>query len=116
MLSQTHAPSMVKRSKVLKAPTCLDEGEAAQLAEFFSALGDASRLRILSTLFGGELHVGAIARLVDISESAVSHHLRGLRQMRLVRARKDGREVHYALDDAHVADVFKRGLEHVRHG
>ena len=96
--------------------TCLDEDAAAQLAELFRALGDASRVRILSAIAEQERNVGAIAAIVGVSESAVSHHLRGLRQMRLVRARKDGREVFYALDDDHVSELFKRGLEHVNHG
>jgi ArsR family transcriptional regulator len=94
----------------------IDEEEAIHLAELFRALGDASRIRILSAIAGAELHVGAVAAIAGISESAVSHHLRGLRQMRLVRARKDGREVYYALDDHHVTALFKQGLEHVRHG
>jgi ArsR family transcriptional regulator, lead/cadmium/zinc/bismuth-responsive transcriptional repressor len=51
-----------------------------------------------------------------MSESAVSHQLRGLRQMRLVRSRKDGRQVYYALDDDHVARLYRLGLDHVEHG
>jgi DNA-binding transcriptional ArsR family regulator len=98
------------------ARVCLDEDDAAQLAELFRALGDASRIRILSAIANQELNVGVIAEVVGISESAVSHHMRGLRQMRLVKARKDGREVYYTLDDDHVAELFKSGLEHVRHG
>lgn len=94
----------------------LDEREAAQLAELFRALGDASRVRIVAAITDRELNVSAIAAIAGVSESAVSHHLRGLRQMRLVRTRKDGREVYYALDDAHVAQLFRSGLEHVRHG
>ena len=94
----------------------LDEREAIQLAELFRALGDASRVRILSAIAKGEQNVGAIAKVVGISESAVSHHLRGLRQMRLVRARKDGRQVYSSVDDEHVAALFNQGLEHVRHG
>jgi ArsR family transcriptional regulator len=62
------------------------------------------------------MNVGALAVSVDISESAVSHHMRHLRQMRLVRARKEGRYVFYALDDDHINDLFRRGLEHVLHG
>ncbi len=94
----------------------LEEKDAAHLAELFRALGDASRIRILSAIADEELHVGAIAEIASISESAVSHHLRGLRQMRLVRARKEGREVYYSLDDEHVTALFRQGLEHVRHG
>ncbi|MDQ7030387.1 MAG: metalloregulator ArsR/SmtB family transcription factor [Ardenticatenia bacterium] len=94
----------------------VDEETAARLAELFSALSDSSRVRILSVLAQGEMHVGALAHAVGISESAVSHHLRGLRQMRLVRARKEGRFVFYTLDDDHIADLFRCGLDHVRHG
>jgi ArsR family transcriptional regulator len=96
--------------------TDLNERDAAQLAELFRALGDASRVRILSAIADKELNVGTIAELAGVSESAVSHHLRGLRQLRLVRARKDGREVYYALDDDHVSGLLRLGLEHVRHG
>ncbi len=97
-------------------PAALDETTAIHLAELFRALGDASRVRIIAALIQGEQNVGALAAVVGISESAVSHHLRGLRQMRLVRARKVGRQVFYSLDDDHIADLFRRGLDHVRHG
>lgn len=104
-------PSLIRPATHALAGT-----DAVQLAELFRALGDASRIRILSAIADEELHVGAIAEIAGISESAVSHHLRGLRQMRLVRARKDGREVYYTLDDEHVTALFRQGLEHVRHG
>ncbi len=94
----------------------LDELLAAQIAELFSTLGDASRVRIIAALTVGEMNVGALADVVGISESAISHHMRQLRQMRLVRTRKEGRYVFYALDDQHVADLFRCGLEHVQHG
>lgn len=97
-------------------PAMLDDDIATRMAELFRTLGDASRVRILAMLAGGPTHVGALAEAADISESAVSHHLRYLRQMRLVRARKDGRYVYYELDDDHVADLFRCGLEHVQHG
>lgn len=95
--------------------TCLDEYVAAQLAELFRALSDTSRVRLISILMDGEKNVGALAEAVGISESAVSHHMRGLRQMRLVRGRKDGRQVFYSLDDDHITDLFRCGLEHVLH-
>lgn len=102
---------------ILQEPTSpLDENSAAQVAELFRALGDTSRVQIIAALTQGETNVSALAELVQISESAVSHHLRHLRQMRLVRARKDGRYVYYALDDTHVGDLFRCGLEHVLHG
>jgi len=93
----------------------LDEATAARVAELFGALSDPSRLRIIAALTGGERNVQALAEIVGVSPSAVSHQLRGLRQMRLVRARKSGRQVFYALDDEHVADLFRQGLSHIRH-
>ncbi len=94
----------------------IDELVAAQLAELFSALSDTSRVRIIAALTQGEMNVSALAEAVGISESAVSHHMRHLRQMRLVRGRKDGRYVFYSLDDDHITDLFRCGLEHVLHG
>ncbi len=90
--------------------------QAVQLAELFRALSYPSRVRIIAALLNGETNVSTLAGIVGISESAVSHQLRTLRQMRLVRARRQGREVHYALDDDHVTDLFQRGLDHVLHG
>ena len=97
-------------------PRLLDDATAAQVAELFRAFSDPSRVRLIAALAEGELNVGALAEIAGVSESAVSHHLRGLRQMRLVRARKDGRQVYYALDDDHVAALFRQGLDHVQHG
>jgi len=94
----------------------IDDIVAAQMAELFSALGDTSRIRIISALTVSEMNVGELAKLAGISHSAVSHHMRHLRQMRLVRARKDGRHVYYQLDDEHINDLFRCGLEHVVHG
>lgn len=94
----------------------IEETDAAQVAELFGALADTSRIRIIAGLIEAERNVGDLAEHVGISPSAVSHHLRHLRQMRLVRARKDGRSVFYRLDDDHVIDLFRCGLEHVLHG
>ena len=92
----------------------LDEQTAAQVAELFRSFSDASRVRILSVLVSGELNVGALAKIIGISESAVSHHLRGLRQMRIVNARKDGKEVYYRVDDEHIIELFQQGVRHVQ--
>lgn len=94
----------------------MDEATAAEVAELFSTLADASRVRIVAALASEELNVGELAERVELTHSAASHHLRQLRQMRLVRARKDGRYVYYHLDDDHVEDLFRCGLEHARHG
>jgi len=94
----------------------LKEPTSTHLADLFSALSDPTRLRIISVLLEGEMNVGDIAMHLAMTESAVSHQLRGLRQMKLVRARKNGRQVYYALDDDHVAKLYRMGLEHVEHG
>ena len=94
----------------------LDELTASRVAELFRALGDASRVRIIAALAAGEVNVSALAEIASISESAVSHHLRSLRQLHLVRARREGRQVFYALDDHHVAALFREGLDHAEHG
>jgi DNA-binding transcriptional ArsR family regulator len=94
----------------------LSELKAIQLAELFSALSDASRVRIIALLLEGEMSVSALAKGLAMSESAVSHQLRGLRQMHLVRARKAGRQVFYTFDDEHISHLFSLGLEHVQHG
>ena len=92
----------------------LDEHSAAHVAELFRAFSDTSRVMILSALLDGEKNVGALAELVGVSESAVSHHMRGLRQMRLVTARRDGKEVYYRMDDPHIITLFKQGVAHIR--
>lgn len=94
----------------------VDEQTAVEVAELFGALGDASRVRIIAALAAKEQNVGDLAQHVSLTQSAVSHHLRHLRQLRLVQARKDGRYVYYRLDDDHVKELFRCGLEHVRHG
>jgi ArsR family transcriptional regulator len=94
----------------------LAELKAIQLADLFSTLSDASRVRIISALLEDEMSVGALATKLKMSQSAISHQLRGLRHMRLVRARKEGRQVFYRLDDDHVEKLFKMGLDHVEHG
>ncbi|HNE05800.1 MAG TPA: metalloregulator ArsR/SmtB family transcription factor [Anaerolineales bacterium] len=94
----------------------LPELKAIKLAELFSSLSDASRIRIIASLLDGEMSVRVLAEGLGMTESAVSHQLRGLRQMHLVRARKSGRQVFYSIDDDHVAKLFTLGLDHVQHG
>lgn len=94
----------------------LDEVTAGEMARIFGALADPTRVRIVGLLAQSELCVGDIHRLLDMSQPAVSHHLRVLRDLRLVRARREGRHVYYTLDDDHVAELFRQGLDHARHG
>src|SRR5438132_390025 len=94
--------------------TLLGPSSVTALAETFRVLGDTTRVRILDALSRSELCVCDIARLLSLSESAVSHQLRLLRGMRLVRARRAGRMVFYSLDDQHIVGLFKQGLDHVQ--
>jgi len=93
----------------------LADGEAVTgLAETFRALGDPTRVRMLDALSHGELCVCDLAAVLKLSQSAVSHQLRLLRGLRLVRARREGRMVFYALDDRHIITLFRQTLRHVR--
>jgi ArsR family transcriptional regulator len=94
----------------------VDDSTAIRLAETFRALSDPTRVRIVSLLAEGELCVCDLAAALGMSQSAVSHQLRSLRDLRLVRWHREGRQIFYTLDDEHVADLFRRGLEHVMHG
>jgi DNA-binding transcriptional ArsR family regulator len=89
------------------------EPSVLSLAETFRVLGDPTRVRLLDALSHGELCVCDLATLLGLSESATSHQLRLLRTLRLVRARRAGRMVFYALDDRHIVTLFKQGLRHV---
>jgi ArsR family transcriptional regulator len=90
--------------------------QVSTLAETFRTLGDPTRVRILDALSRDELCVCDLATLLGLSESAVSHQLRLLRNLRLVRSRRDGRMIFYALDDQHIVTLFHEGLRHVNEG
>lgn len=94
----------------------LNNKTASQLASLFGALSDVTRLRIIAMLLEKETNVGDLVNRIGLSKSAISHQLRILRDMRLVRSRKEGRQVYVSLDDDHVTDLFQRGLDHVLHG
>jgi ArsR family transcriptional regulator, lead/cadmium/zinc/bismuth-responsive transcriptional repressor len=101
-------------TRVRKIRAVLVAGDAVQgLADTFSALGDPTRVRILDALSHGELCVCDLAAVLKLSQSAVSHQLRLLRGMRLVRPRREGRVVFYSLDDQHIISIFKQTLQHV---
>jgi ArsR family transcriptional regulator len=86
------------------------------VAETFRMLGDPTRVRILDALGTGELCVGDLSRTVGMSESAVSHQLRLLRTMRLVRVRREGRLAYYAVDDHHILELLNQARTHVEEG
>ncbi len=97
------------------APHIVDGLTATRLAELFQALGDPTRVRIISALSRAELCVCDLAASLGMSQSAISHQLRLLRSLRLVRGTKRGRMVYYALDDDHIRGLFESGMEHVTH-
>ena len=83
------------------------------LAELYKIFGDSTRIKILYTLFTEERGVGDIARLLGMTMSAISHQLRILKQARLVKSRREGKMVYYALADDHVRTIFAQGLDHI---
>jgi DNA-binding transcriptional ArsR family regulator len=104
----------IDRVKVEKVRKALKSAEAvATLAETFKILGDPTRIKIAFALSKEELCVCDIANLLNVSQSAVSHSLRTLRQMKLVRFRKEGKIAYYTLDDEHIAHLLDEGFRHV---
>ncbi len=101
---------LVARGVPARAP----DTDIEELADLFQMLASPTRLRVVEALARGELCVGDLSDAVGVSHSAVSHHLRHLRQMRLVRYRKEGRQAYYRLDDDHVTTLFLVAMEHVR--
>ena len=92
----------------------LREEELKKLSSTFKVLGDPTRLKIINALARDELCVCDISELLDISQSAISHQLKKLRDLDLVKFRKEGREVYYSLSDQHIMQLFCQGLNHVR--
>jgi ArsR family transcriptional regulator len=87
-----------------------------RLSDIFKIMGDPTRLKIIHALSTGEMCVCDIAAALGMEHSAISHQLRLLRNMRVVKFRKAGKEALYTLDDEHVLRLFNEGLEHARHG
>ncbi|MBQ4046474.1 MAG: winged helix-turn-helix transcriptional regulator [Lachnospiraceae bacterium] len=82
-------------------------------ANLFKVFGDATRIRILYALMESEICVNDLATILDMTQSAISHQLRILKQNKLVKARRDGKLVYYALDDDHVRFILQQGMDHV---
>jgi len=97
----------------LAAKNMPSEERLYDVAELFKVFGDSTRTKIISALFSSELCVCDIAKLLNMTKSAVSHQLRILRTSKLVKARKSGKEVFYSLSDDHVIEIYKLALEHV---
>ena len=85
-----------------------------EVAEMFKVFGDPTRTKILSALFEAELCVCDISEIVQMSPSAVSHQLRILRQTKLVKSRRQGKEIYYSLEDSHICTIYRMALDHLR--
>ena len=95
-------------------PTFLDEHTAANVAELFRSFSDTSRVRILYAIMEQEMNTSKLAELIGLTESAVSHHLRGLRQQHLVHTHRVGKEVFYQVIDEHIIALFQQGVKHIQ--
>lgn len=93
-----------------------DDDIMTAASDFFKAFSDKTRLRILTALVSAELCVCDIATLLGMSQSAISHQLRFLKQARLVKSRKNGKTVYYALCDDHIQTILAQGIAHVQEG
>ena len=91
----------------------LDEDRLKELADFFKVFADTTRLRILSVLFQSEMCVCDLAEVLGMTQSAISHQLRILKQMKLVKNRREGKTVFYSLADGHIQTIMNQGLEHI---
>lgn len=106
----------VHEDEVLRAKAvALDDETLQRLADIFKVMGDPTRLRIVSALSTGEMCVCDIACALGMESSAISHQLRYLKAVRLVKFRKEGKSAFYSLDDEHMLTLFNEGLKHARH-
>ena len=102
-------PDIIEKVK----KTMPDEETLFDIAELFKVFGDSTRMKIICCLFEHEMCVCDIAELINSTQSAVSHQLRVLKQSKLVKFRKEGKEVYYSLDDDHIIEIVKKGREHI---
>jgi len=108
--------SFIHEDQVLIAQEHLIDGlTATHLARAFQSLSDPTRVRLISALTNAELCVCDLAAVLGMSQSAVSHQLRSLRDLHLVKSRRDGREIFYALDDDHIRELYELSLKHIQH-
>lgn len=93
-----------------------DEDTMTALSDFFKNFGDSTCIKIVSALMAGELCVADIAEVLEISASAISHQLRILRQAKIVRSRRVGKQIYYSIEDNHVGILYTVGMEHIQEG
>ena len=115
-MSEQHIPAEVLGDPGLRERVMTempDEESLYDLAELFKVFGDTTRIRILYVLFESELCVCDIAEILCMTQSAISHQLRVLKQARLVRSRREGKQIYYFLADEHVRTIIGQGMDHV---
>nr|WP_166245040.1 metalloregulator ArsR/SmtB family transcription factor [Paenibacillus turpanensis] len=93
----------------------ISEDKAVEMADIFKALGDPTRVKLIHALIQRELCVHDLTVILDMGQSAVSHQLRYLRNLRIVKRRKEGKTVFYSIDDHHVEEIFMQTLQHIKH-
>lgn len=105
---------VIHEDTIEKVKKSIPEDEVLyELADFFKAFGDSTRIKILCALFKSEMCVCDLAALLCMTQSAISHQLRVLKNSKLVKFRKEGKVVYYSLDDKHVINIFDEGLKHI---
>lgn len=104
-----HAETVLRARAVMP-----DDDMLFDISELFKVFGDSTRTKILAALSASEMCVACISTILGMSVSAVSHQLRILRQAKLVKTRRDGKEIYYSLDDEHVGRIFETALEHIK--
>ena len=109
--SEAMPGSEALRDRVMKDMP--DEESLYDLAELFKVFGDTTRIRILYVLFEAEMCVCDIAQILNMTQSAISHQLRVLKQARLVRNRREGKQIYYSLADDHVRTIIGQGMDHI---
>lgn len=108
--------TIIHKDVVDKVKTNFPQNECIhKLTNLFKVLGDNTRVKIIFALYESEMCVCDIAELLDMSQSAISHQLRVLRDTRVVKYRKKGKSIFYSLDDEHIYDILSKGFEHICH-
>lgn len=107
---------VLSQEHILENLANTDDFTSQKLANVFKILGDSTRIKLLALLTTKEMRVSDIAESLDMGQSAISHQLRVLRDARLVKYRKEGKEAWYSIDDDHVVKLMRQGLDHVSHG
>lgn len=104
----------IHEDKVRKAQELMpDEERMKELAEFYKVFGDATRIKLLYVLLESEMCVCDLAAVLQMTQSAISHQLRVLKQMKLVKNRREGKTVYYSLADGHIQNIISQGMEHI---